>query len=521
MKKCYRSLITMSLAPICGVIAQDEKATKCPNVLLILADDLGWSDIGCYGSEIRTPHIDALAEAGVRFTQFHNTSKSFPSRACLLTGLYAQQNGYFKHFGGPLENGITLGEYMKSAGYTTLWSGKHHGEENPRTRGFDHYIGLKDGACNYFNPGLQRNGEEIPAQKSHRRKWCIENKEYAPYTPADKNFYTTDHFTDNALMWLDQYKEYDKPFFLFLSYNAPHDPLMAWPEDIAKYEGKYDGGYEFIRKARYEKQRKSGIIDKQHQLSDPIYESWESLTPERRIEESKKMEVYAAMIDRMDQNIGRVITKLKEQGKYENTIIIFMSDNGASAEVVDIPGSYGPIGTVSNWKSLGENWANVANTPLRYYKNISYQGGISTPMIVVWPEGGVKAGTKSNFLGHMIDIMPTFVEITRIDYPSQYKDRLILPCEGVSLLPAIRGEETERKKPIYWEWQYGLAVRESNWKLVKQGLNSPWSLFDMEKDPSETADLASKNPKIVERMNKLFNDWKKRVSITEGIKAVK
>lgn len=520
MKKHY-NLITLSLFPICGIIAQNEKVSERPNVLLILADDLGWSDIGCYGSEVRTPNIDALAESGVRFTQFHNTSKSYPSRACLLTGLYAQQNGYSKYFGGPLENSVTLGEYMKSAGYRTLWSGKHHGEENPRTRGFDHYIGLKDGACNYFNPGLQRYGEERPAQKSHRRKWCIEDKEYAPYTPTDKNFYTTDHFTDNALMWLDQYKEDDRPFFLYLAYNAPHDPLMAWPEDIAKYKGQYNTGYEAIRKARYEKQRKLGIIDKRYELSAPIYQPWESLTREQQVEEAEKMEVYAAMIDRMDQNIGRVITKLKELGKYENTIIIFMSDNGASAEVIELSDSYGPIGSLSNWKSLGENWANVSNTPLRYYKNISYQGGISSPLIVTWPKGGVSAGTKSGFVGHMIDIMPTFVDIAGTDYPSQYRDRTILPYEGISLLPAILRGKTEREKPIFWEWQHGRAVREGKWKLVKQGFDSPWALFDMEKDPSETVDLASKNPETVGRMNKMFEDWKKRVSITKGVKAIK
>ncbi len=520
MKKYYK-LIAISLAPLCGAMAQNGKVTERPNILLISADDLGWSDIGCYGSEVKTPNIDALADSGVRFTQFHNTSKSYPSRACLLTGLYAQQNGYFKYFGGPLENSVTLGEYMKSAGYRTLWSGKHHGDENPRTRGFDHYIGLKDGACNYFNPGLQRYGEEKPAQKSHRRKWCIENKEYAPYTPTDKNFYTTDHFTENALMWLDQYENDDKPFFLYLAYNAPHDPLMAWPEDIAKYEGMYEDGYEVIRKNRYEKQKRLGIIDKNYHLSEPIYDSWTSLSQEQRIEEAKKMEVYAAMIDRLDQNIGHVIAKLKEQGKYENTIILFMSDNGASAEVVEIPESYGPIGSVSNWKSLGENWANVANTPLRYYKNISYQGGISSPLIVTWPKGGVKAGSKSDFVGHMIDIMATFVEIGGVDYPEKYKGRDVLPYEGVSLLSPILGDKTKRDKPLFWEWQHGRAVRDGKWKLVKQGQNSPWSLFDMQNDPSETIDLASKNPKTVEHMNEMFDTWKKRVSITKGIKAIK
>lgn len=509
---------TLSLAPLASVAADNAQADTRPNVLLILADDLGFSDIGCYGSEVNTPNIDALARDGMMFTQFHNTSKSYPSRSCLLTGLYAQQNGYFQHFGGPLENCVTLGEYMKSAGYRTLWSGKHHGAENPRTRGFDHYIGLKDGACNYFNPGCQRIGEEAPAQKSHRRMWCVEKQEYAPYTPSDPKFYTTDHFTDNAVKWLEQYKDEEKPFFLYLAYNAPHDPLMAWPEDIAKYEGKYDEGYEAIRRRRYEKQLKLGVIDKRYRLSEATHTPWASLTPEQQHTEAKKMEVYAAMIDRMDQGIGRVIAKLKEQGKYENTVIIFMSDNGASAEVVNVPTSYGPIGSISNWTSLGGDWANVANTPLRYYKNISYQGGISAPMIVSWPKGGVKAGSHSDFTAHMIDVMATFVDIAGKPYPEKYKGNAVLPYEGVSFLPALKGSKAKREKPLFWEWSTGRAARDGKWKIVREGKDAPWSLFDMEADPSETVDLAAKHPDIVKRLDGMFNDWLKRVSITKGVK---
>jgi arylsulfatase len=284
----------------------------------------------------------------------------------LLTGLYAQQVGYSESFRNPIVNGITLGELLKPAGYITLWSGKHHGVENPVTRGFDRYYGLKDGACNYFNPGCQREGEGVPAQKSHRREWCIDDKLYAPYTPAEKDFYTTDYFTKYALQWLDEYKDKGQPFFLYIAYTAPHDPLMAWPEDIAKYEGKYKVGFEAIRKARYEKQLKMGLIDKRYQLSAPTFQPWESLSPEQKAIEERRMTVYAAMIDRLDQNIGKLIAKLREQGKLDNTLIMFVSDNGASAEVVNLDYGYGEIGSMTNWASLCENWANVGNTPFRY-----------------------------------------------------------------------------------------------------------------------------------------------------------
>ena len=221
-----------------------EKQQK-PNIILIAADDLGWSDIGCYGSEVQTPNLDKLGEGGMRFTQFHNTSKCFPSRACLLTGVYAQQNGYAKTYNDPITNAVTLGEVLRTAGYRTLWSGKHHGLENPVTRGFDRYYGLKDGACNYFNPGNQRPEKALLRAKGkpgnkNQRWWCIDSVMYHPYTPEAKDFYTTDYFTNYALGWLDEYKNEKKPFFLYLAYTAPHDPLMAWPEDIAKYKGKYD-----------------------------------------------------------------------------------------------------------------------------------------------------------------------------------------------------------------------------------------------------------------------------------------
>ena len=339
-----------------------------PNVILILADDMGWSDIGCYGSEVETPNLDKMAEEGIRFTQMYNTAKCFPSRASILTGLYAQQTGYHRSYKKPMNNSLTLGELFKLAGYTTMWSGKHHSTELPTTRGFDHYSGLFEGASNHFNPGKKRKGEEQPAQKKPDRPWVIDGEVIQPYTPP-ADFYTTDAFTDYGLNWLEQHKNDRNPFFLYIAYTAPHDPLMAWPEDIAKYKGKYLKGYTAIRNARFAKQKEMGLLANDYPLSEPIYEKWEALSEIEREEEDLKMAVYSAMIDRIDQNIGKLQSKLTEMGVAENTLFIFLSDNGASAESVNIEGS-GKIGTISQWTSLEKDWANVSNVPYQIFQKL-------------------------------------------------------------------------------------------------------------------------------------------------------
>ncbi len=518
MKKTvlFYLLGSLSLLYSCQEKTTEEKINSAsrPNILLISADDLGWSDIGCYGSEVHTPNLDKLGEKGMRFTRFHNTSKCFPSRACLLTGVYAQQNGYATTYRAPITHAVTLGEVLRTAGYRTLWSGKHHGLENPVTRGFDRYYGLKDGCCNYFNPGVQRPGEGVPARKgAHgnkvKRWWCIDSAMYNPYTPTEKDFYTTDYFTNYALQWLDEYKNEKKPFFLYLAYTSPHDPLMAWPEDIAKYKGKYNEGYEAIRQRRYHKQLEMGLIDSSYRLSEPTYEEWNALSDSARKAESRKMEVYAAMIDRMDQNIGRILAKLKETGKDKNTLIIFVSDNGASAESADahITDDYGEIGTMTRWTSLGHSWANVGNTPFRFYKNFSYEGGINTPLIAYWP-GRVKAGTFSEFPGHFIDIMATLADISGAEYPGEFNGQKITPMQGVSLIPVLNGEKTARKKPIFWEWRNGQAVYFNGYKIVRQGKDKSWDLYNIDNDPSETENLAGKNPAKVKELEQMFREWK-------------
>jgi arylsulfatase len=507
----YIFFLFVFIVSACSENSQEAKNQK-PNIILISTDDLGWSDIGCYGSEIQTPNIDKLGEGGIRFTRFHNTSKCFPSRACLLTGVYAQQTNYHNSFTSPIYNAVTLGEVLRTAGYRTLWSGKHHGLENPITRGFDRYYGLKDGACNHFNPGEQRPGEGMPARKGKPgnktvRAWCIDSVMYLPYTPEEKDFYTTDYFTNYALNWLEEYKNEEQPFFLYLAYTAPHDPLMAWPEDIAKYKGMYDQGYESVRNKRYRKQLETGLINESYKLSEATYEDWEMLEDSFRKAEVRKMEVYAAMIDRLDQNIGRVLSKLKELGKDQNTLILFVSDNGASAEMVRIDDDYGEIGSMTLWSSLGKNWANVGNTPFRYYKNYSHEGGINTPLIAYWP-GKIQPNSFSEFPGHFIDIMATFVEITDASYPDKFNNQEITPMQGQSLLPVLLGENPRREKPIFWEWRDGQAMYFENHKIVKYGSENPWELYNLSTDPTETNNLAGQNPEKVNELDKQFSEWK-------------
>lgn len=484
-----------------------------PNVILILADDMGWSDIGCYGSEVETPNIDKMAVEGMRFTQVYNTAKCFPSRACLLTGQYSQRTGYNKTFKKPLTNAITLGELFKSQGYITMWSGKHHSTENPVTRGFDHYSGLLDGAVNYFNPGKKREGEDEPARKNKYRNWVIEGEIINPYTPH-KNFYTTDAFTDYALGWLDHHKAEQKPFFLYMAYNAPHDPLMAWPEDIKKYKGKYKEGYEVIRQKRFIKQKAIGLIPEDYPISESMHKNWESLTEDEKDVEDTKMAVYAAMIDRLDQNIGRLLAKLKELKIEDNTLIIFVSDNGASAE--DAEGHFpstGEIGTVSNWTSLKEDWANVANTPLRYFKNWSHEGGIKTPMVAYWPKGIVNKNSIETTPLHFIDFMSTFADIIEADYPKRYGNYDVVPSDGISFFPLLKGEEIKREKPLFWEWRKGKAVRDGEWKLV--AINNKWELYNLKDDPIESKNLAKVYPEKVEALKLKFANWIKEVEVVK------
>jgi len=511
-KRLTYSLITAAAAALpCLAHSSDDK----PNIVLIMADDLGWSDLGCYGSGIKTPNLDKLAENGVRFTQFHNTAKCYPSRACLLTGVYAQQNNLAKGAGN-LKYSVTLGEVLRSVGYRTLASGKHHGKDNLYKRGFDRYYGLRDGACNYFNPGKQRPGEVAPAHKKAMfpRKWCIDEKTFGPYTPTEKDFYTTDYFTKYALEYLEEYKNEDKPFFLYLAYTAPHDPLQAWPKDIEKYVGKFMKGYEFYREARYKRMIEMGLIDEAtFPLSSAAYRDWDSLSEEEKIKEDRRMAVYAAMIDCMDQNIGKVLDKIDALGERDNTLVFFVSDNGCS------PGSdsggfssYNPgadkgeIGSMQRYTKLGIDWANVCNTPYKLYKTDAHKGGTCTPLIAYWPKVITEKNRISHKVGHLIDFMPTFIEISGAEYPQEFKGDKVVPMQGESLLPVLQNKEVKREKPIFWHYGKGKAFRYENWRLVSDD-EEPWSLYNMDDDKTETTDLSKKYPEVVSKLNGLYEEW--------------
>jgi arylsulfatase len=303
--------------------------------------------------------------------------------------------------------------------------------------------------------------------------------------------------------------ESEKPFFLYLSYTAPHDPLMAWPEDIEKYKDRYTEGYEAIRNQRFEKQKQLGVIPENTVLSRKEHSKWESLSVEEKAKESRTMAVYAAMIDRLDQNIGRILTKLEQEGKLNNTLILFASDNGGSSEVVNLPGGSGKIGALTNWKSLGKNWANVSNTPFREFKNWSHEGGIKTPLIAYWPEKIKNKGSVTHQAIHFIDFLPTLQEVAGADYPKMLNGDVIFPSPGKSFLSQMVGEHSaERKEPLFWQWQHGKAVRDGDWKLV--AYKGDWELYNLKNDPVEEEDLILQEPDKAEELKKYYAEWAKQ-----------
>ncbi|MFC1735445.1 sulfatase-like hydrolase/transferase [Candidatus Hydrogenedentota bacterium] len=479
-----------------------------PNIVLIMADDMGFSDVGCYGGEIETPNIDALAQNGVRFTHIYNNAKCGPTRASLLTGLYEQQVGDRR-----MKNAVTIAEVLKGAGYRTLMTGKWHLARLPVQRGFDRHFGLLSGASNHFNPGVKRPGEKAPGIKMDdlKRRWAVEDKIHWPYTPEDKDFYTTDAFTDYALDYLDEYGAENNPFFLYVAYTAPHYPIQARPADIAKYRGKYRIGWDVIRERRYKRLVEMGLIDKRWKMPprDKDVPSWDSIKSEvERDEWDLKMSVYSAMIDRVDQNVGRIVDKLHQLGKFDNTLIIFLSDNGGTAEVIhrtpDIP-----PGPMESYRTVDLNWANASNTPFRRYKAWDHEGGITTPLIAHWPGEIKNRGEITHGVGHVIDIMATCVDVSGAKYPETYDGFDVLPLKGKSLLPLMKGCTRKGHEAIFWAFGKSKAVRKGKWKLVKNG-ESPWELYDMESDRTELNELSDKYPARVKEMAALHADWVKK-----------
>jgi len=472
-----------------------------PNIVLIMVDDMGYSDIGCYGGEVQTPHLDRLAKGGLRFTQFYNTAKCHTTRAELLTGNYAYSIG-----DNNMEHGATFGEVLRPIGYRTLIAGKWHQKPLPTTRGFDRYFGLADGCCNFFNPGLKaRPGEGPPGRKGKTRvrRWAIEDKVIMGYTSPDKDFYHTDAFTSYAIDRLDEYKDENKPFILYLPYTAPHYPLHAWPEDIAKYRGKYKIGWDEIRKQRFARMNEMGIIGPNHKLSPRTSRAWNDLSDQQKDEEDLKMAVYAAMIDRVDQNLGRLFAKLRELGKWNNTLIMFLTDNGACPEQPNTTPDI-PPGPVESYRTVSVAWANASNTPYRKFKSTDYEGGIRTPFIAHWP-GVIKPGMTAQ-VGHIIDVSATFRDITGAEYPKKILGNRTKPPIGKSLLPVFKGKQREPHAEIYWHFNRANAVRQGDLKVVRAGKD--WELYDLKADPTEMHDLAKERPEKTAELAQMWEDWR-------------
>jgi arylsulfatase A-like enzyme len=490
-------------------LAAESPPPKRPNIVLILADDLGFSDVGCYGSEIATPNLDKLAAQGLRFTQFYNAARCCPTRAALLTGLYPHQAGMGDMVGDrglPAYQGflndrcVTLAEALRRGGYHVLMSGKWHVGENrpywPVDRGFEHYFGLISGACNYFRlePG---------------RRMATDND---PYVPPPRGFYMTDAITDHAVSFIDEYGRKDAPFFLYVAYTAPHFPLHALPEDIAKYRGKYLCGWDELRQQRYRRLIDLKLIDPKWSLSprDPDVPAWSSVADKDAWD--LKMAVYAAQIDRLDKGVGKILTKLKQLAIDRNTLVMFLSDNGGEAEDIDAGKPGVPAGEPDSYMTYKRCWANASNTPFRRFKCWVHEGGISTPFIARWPAVIGDGGRITQEVGHVIDLMATCLDVADVAYPKSYQERDILPLEGKSLLPLFQGNMRPGHDYLFWEHEGNRAVRGGRWKLVSRHPD-PWELYDMQVDRTELHDLASLHPDIVARLTARYEEWAKRSGV--------
>src|SRR5215469_10351373 len=434
-RRSFLQMVSMTAAagPLASVASAQSKR---PNILILLADDMGFSDIGCYGSEIATPNLNRLASEGVRFTHFRNTARCCPSRSCLLTGLYPHQAGVglmVEDRGRPAYQGYlndrcaTLAEVLRPAGYHTMMSGKWHvGEHRPHwptDRGFDKYFGLISGASSYFGLG--------DPDLARERQMALDDKPWNP--PSDGSFYMTDAIADHAVDYLDKYGRGPQPFLMYTAFTAPHYPLHARPEDIAKYEGKYMKGWDALRKERHQRMIEMGIVDKRWPLTprDSEAPAWDTVADKKAWD--RRMAVYAAQIDRLDYGIGRILGKLREVGAEDNTLVLFLADNGGCAEIVDRGKPGVAPGLPDSFMSYGIPWANASNTPFRLYKRWVHEGGIATPFIVRWPSVIKQKNGMTREVGHLIDIMATCVDVTEAIYPRTP----IHPMEGKSLMPVF------------------------------------------------------------------------------------
>jgi arylsulfatase len=499
---------------------------------------MGYSDIGCYGGEVQTPNLNRLAENGLRLSRFYNTARCCPSRASLLTGLHPHQTGIghmtadfgYEGYQGDLNSQcVTIAEVLKKSGYATYMSGKWHVTRHkeaqgpkhswPCQRGFDQFYGIISGTSSYFDAStLTRNNERIE-------------------TPEGE-YYITDAISAEMCNFLNEHDENnsDEPFFAYLAYTAPHWPLHALPEDIKKYSGRFDQGWDILREKRYERMIELGLIDESWQLSKPDPNiKWEQA---KKIHdwETRRMEVYAAQIDRMDQGIGRIIKTLEENNQFNNTLILFLSDNGACAEEITeiaaeklVKGNItkpftrdgkkvqiknDPLvmpGSKETYQSYGRSWANLSNTPFREFKHWVHEGGIATPLIVHWPEKISYKGEIRHQMGQLPDIMATCLEVAGVEYPEVFNDNKIKPIEGNSLVP-IFNDKSNEKEILYFEHEGNSAVRKSDWKLVTKYPN-PWELYHMDEDGTEINDVAEMHPDRVQKLKNIYEKWANRCNV--------
>jgi arylsulfatase len=495
-----------------------------PNIVVILVDDMGWSDLGCYGAEISTPHLDALAQSGVRFTQFYNTARCCPTRASLLTGLYPHQTGVghmtddkgVPGYRGRLNDScVTIAEVLKPAGYFTAMTGKWHIGQNlgvtPWGRGFERSLNAAAGG--FFFPGSEKaklflNGEEIANDDAR----------------LPKDWYSTDLWTTFGLKFIDEALAAKQPFYLHLCHNAPHFPLQAPAKEIAKFRGKYKAGWGALRDARYARQLELGLIDKAWAKSPrpPTVKLWREHTPEEQDRFDHLMAVYAATVHRMDRAVGDLVAGLRQRGVLDDTLILFLSDNGGNAESGPAGKTIGdPTRADSNW-FCGESWAFLQNTPFRKFKHYNHEGGIATPLIAHWP-AGMKTGRQGegetgklvHTPAHLIDIMATCVDVSGAMYPREFNGHAITPMEGTSLKPLLVSSSPSlpASRSLFWEHEGNAAIRTGDWKLVRLGRTGPWELYDLHADRTELHNLAPAQPDKARDLAAQWEAWATRTQV--------
>ena len=513
---------TLLVLWLCGAADAEPKR---PNIVVILADDLGYSDLGCYGSEIRTPTLDALAAGGVRFTQFYNAGRCCPSRASLLTGLHPHQAGvgamiddYAKAVRGRLNSPayqdhlsascVTIAEVLKGAGYRTLMCGKWHlgyrPAEWPVRRGFDRSLVQIDGAMNYFGVGVQHKPDDTPPMVFDDRR----------YTPPKEGFFSTDAYSAQAAEWVAGAAKEGKPFFLYLPYNAPHWPLHAPAEDVEKYRDTYRDGWQAIRVARHRRQIELGVADAKWGMAPPdrgVQKPWDQLDQAKRDEWARRMAVYAAQVERMDRGIAQVLEAVRRAGAEKNTMVLFLSDNGGAAEDPNKSRAGAEIGTRESYRGYARPWATVSNTPFRLHKQRMHEGGIATPAIVRWPEGVKWPGSITAKVAHLVDVMATCVHVAGAKYPTEVAGNPVPPMEGANLAPLLAGGDLPGRV-LCWEHEGHRAVREGDWKLVAVH-GGPWELYDLGVDRAELNDRVADLPDRAARLEAAYRAWAERCGV--------